>query len=93
MLAEMQDAAVAADRHVKRRIVVEAMLPLDLEAEEADIELARLGNVEDAQDGRDGAKFRHGVATVQEVLAECRVGKPFHTFPGLLYFSSSSRSR
>ena len=53
-------------RHVERRVVVEAMLPLDLETEEADIELTRLGNVEDAQDGRDGAKFRHGAATVRE---------------------------
>lgn len=47
----MQDAAVAADRHVERCVVVEAMLPLHLEAEEADIEFTRLGNVEDAQMG------------------------------------------
>src|SRR5580765_268872 len=63
MFAQMQDAAVAGYTHIERCIVVEAVLELDLETEEVEIELTRLGDVEDAQDGRDGPEFRHGADT------------------------------
>ncbi len=59
MFAEMQDAAVARDLGVERRIVAEAVFPLNLEAQKSDIEFVRLGDVEDAQDGSDSAECRH----------------------------------
>jgi hypothetical protein len=79
MFAQMQLAAVADDACVERRIVVEAVFEAHLETEEAEVELMRLGDVEDAQDRGDGAELRHGVATVGRAEAN--------------YFSSSSRSR
>jgi len=48
VLGEVEHAAVARDLHVERRVVVEAVLPIDREAEEVDVELARLGLVEEA---------------------------------------------
>jgi hypothetical protein len=82
----MQDAVIAADLHVDRRIGVKAMFPLHVEAQEFDVEFACLGNVEDAQDGRDTAKLRHGGASVHERFGKVEAG-------GDPYFSSSSRSR
>jgi len=78
----VQDAVVADYTHIERRIVVEAVLELDLEAEEVEIEFARLGDIEDAQDGRYSPEFRHGVTIRLDRIS-----------PERRYFSSSSRSR
>jgi hypothetical protein len=40
MLREMDDAIVLGDLHVQRQAVLEAVLPIDLEAQEIDVELA-----------------------------------------------------
>ena len=55
MLGDMEHDAVAADLHVERQAGLEAMLPVDRKAQPVDIELARLGFVEGAQD-RDRAR-------------------------------------
>src|SRR5262249_33865066 len=57
MLAQVQDQAAARDLPVERSVVIEAMLPIEREAEKSEIELVRLGDVEDAQDRRDLEEF------------------------------------
>src|SRR5690625_3939625 len=47
----MEPQGVALDLHVERQAGFEAMLEADRKAEELTVELARLGLVEDAQDG------------------------------------------
>jgi hypothetical protein len=54
----MQHAAVPGDLQVQRQRRLEAVLPVDLEAEEVDVELARLRFIEDAQDRNRPAKVR-----------------------------------
>ena len=51
MFAGMQFAAIAGDAHAERRIVIEAMLETDFETKEAQIDVPRLGDVEDAGSG------------------------------------------
>src|SRR5260221_10286894 len=51
MLAEMQKDAGARDLRVERKVVAEAMFPIEREAQEADVEFFRLVDREDAQDG------------------------------------------
>ena len=57
MFGEVQHAAGARDLNVDRRGGVEPMLPIDREAEKADVELARLLDTEDAED-RDRLQCR-----------------------------------
>jgi hypothetical protein len=57
---EVQRAAIARHLHIERKVLAEAVLPLHLEAQEIDVEFARLLDVEDAQDGRDRAEGGHG---------------------------------
>src|ERR1700722_20119968 len=59
MLAQVQDQVAARHLAVERRVIVEAVIPIDLEAEKALIELVGLGEVEDAQD-RDDAHELNG---------------------------------
>ena len=56
MLAQMQDQVAAGNVTVKRSNGVEAMIPIDLEAEEPKVKLVRLSNIEDAQNGDDRIK-------------------------------------
>lgn len=67
MLAQVQLEPRSGDLHVEREVVAEAMLPVDGEAEEADIELLRLLDREDAQDGDRVFELR--VAHPMEVSA------------------------
>ncbi len=53
MLAQVENQVAARHLPVERRVVVEAMIPIDLEAEKALLELVRLGDIEDAQDRND----------------------------------------
>jgi hypothetical protein len=53
MLAQVQDQVPAWRLAIERRVVVEAVIPIDLEAEKAQVELVCLGDVEDAQDRDD----------------------------------------
>ena len=59
MLAQVQDQVATRHLAVERRVVVKALIPIDLEAEKALIELVGLGEVEDAQD-RDDARELNG---------------------------------
>jgi hypothetical protein len=45
----MQQEITARDLAIERRVVVEAVIPIDLEAEKAQIELVGFWNIEDAQ--------------------------------------------
>ena len=56
VLREVQPAVGQRQAEVERKILAEPMLELDLEAEEIDIELARLLLVEHSQDRGDGSK-------------------------------------
>ena len=47
MLAQVQAEIAARDLGVEREAVAEAVLPIDLETEEADVELHRLVDRED----------------------------------------------
>jgi hypothetical protein len=49
VLAEVQDQVAAGDLPIERKIVAEAAVPIDLEAEIAEAELLGLGDVEHAQ--------------------------------------------
>ena len=51
MLAEMKHDGAAGDLCVERKVVAEAMLPIEPEAQEAKVELLGLVDREDAQDG------------------------------------------
>ncbi len=51
MLAQVANQVAARHLPVERRVVVETMIPIDLEAEKAQIELVRLGDVEDGRIG------------------------------------------
>ena len=51
-----------------RLIVVEPVIPIHLEAEKPLIELARLGDVEDAQDQDDGPSSRGFTRRIDSVL-------------------------
>ena len=53
MLAQVQDEAPARDLAIERGARVKAMVPVDLEAEEIQIELVRLGDVENPEDRDD----------------------------------------
>jgi hypothetical protein len=65
MLAQVQDQVAARHLAVERRVIVEAVIPIDLEAEKALIELVGLGEVEDAQDRDDAHELNgHRVAPV-----------------------------
>ena len=46
MFAEVQQTAVARYFDVERRVLAEAVFPLDLETEKADIEFLRLLDIE-----------------------------------------------
>src|ERR1700677_389206 len=80
VLAQVQDEVAARYLAVERRVVVEAVIPVDLEAEEALIELVRLGDVEDAQDRHDADELNgHRVAPVHaRWRALDGVGRLFH---------------
>ena len=54
MLAQVQDQVAARHLAVERRVVVKAVIPIDLEAEKALVEFVGLGDIEDAQDRDDG---------------------------------------
>ena len=56
VLADVQHAVAARDLHVQRHAGLEAMLPVDLEAEPVDVELAGLAFVEAPQDRNDRVK-------------------------------------
>ena len=47
MLAQVQDQVAARHLAVERRVVVKAVIPIDLEAKEALIELVGLADVEE----------------------------------------------
>ena len=51
MLGQMQNAAIFRDLHVERQVRFKAMLPIQSEAQEIEIEFLRLRFVEDAEDG------------------------------------------
>jgi hypothetical protein len=59
VLGEVEHAVAPRDLHVDRRVWLEAVLPVDPEAEPIDVEGARLRLIEDAQDG-DGRGEVHG---------------------------------
>jgi hypothetical protein len=59
VFGQVQDQAGARDLHVKRRGLVEAMLPVVGEAEEVHIEFPRLGHIEDAHQ-RGGFQYLQG---------------------------------
>jgi hypothetical protein len=48
MFGEMQNKTIPGELHVKRRIVVEAMLPVEMESEIVEVKLARLLDGKDA---------------------------------------------
>src|ERR1700733_4357339 len=50
VLREMQNQAIARNLHVKRGIVIEAMLPVEMKSQIVEVKLARLFDGEDAQD-------------------------------------------
>ncbi len=56
-LRDLEDAVAARHLHVQREARLEAVVPVNLEAEEPDIKLPGLGLVEDAQDGRGLFRF------------------------------------
>ena len=58
MLGEMEHHAGPRDLRIDRRIFVEAMLPVSGEAQEVELELPGLGDIEDALNGDDGAELR-----------------------------------
>ena len=66
VLAQVQDEVAARHLPVERRVIVEAMIPIDLEAEKGLIEFVGLGDVEDAQD-RDDARelYSHRVSPAE----------------------------
>src|SRR6185436_5321211 len=78
MLAQVQRQFRATDLRVERHTGLEAMLPLLLEAEEIEIELLGLGNVEDADDRNAG------------VESDRTAGHPFGPFAASTSFSSAS---
>jgi hypothetical protein len=49
MLAQMQDQVAAGNLAVERSDGAEAMIPIDLEAEEPKVKFVGLGNIEDPQ--------------------------------------------
>jgi hypothetical protein len=55
----VQDEVAARRLAIERRVVVKAVIPIDLEAEKDLLELVGLGDVEDAQD-RDDAGESNG---------------------------------
>src|SRR5581483_10077132 len=65
MLGDVQEHPLAAHLHVERQVGLEAVLPVDREAEKAEVEFASLGLVEAPQD-RNGAKVlkRHRAASL-----------------------------
>src|SRR6185437_1503727 len=52
VLGQVQPDAAPRDLHVEREARLEAMFPVDAEAQQVDVEGLGLGDVEDAQDGR-----------------------------------------
>ena len=48
MLAQVQDQVAARHLAIERRVVVKAVIPIDLEAEKALVEFVGLGDIEDA---------------------------------------------
>ncbi len=59
MLGQMQNAAIFRDLHVERQVRFKAVLPIQSEAQEIEIEFLRLRFVEDAEDG-DRCSQLHG---------------------------------
>src|SRR6186713_1196723 len=57
MLAQMKRQAVTRDLHVNRKVRLETMLPIHLEAEKIEIELASLVDRENAEDGHNAAEL------------------------------------
>src|ERR1700709_1162641 len=57
MLAQMKCQAVARDLHVDLKVGLKTMLPIDLETEKIEIELAGLVDRENAQDGHNAAEL------------------------------------
>src|SRR5580704_3285737 len=55
VFCQVQNKAIAGDLHVKRRIVVESMFPIEVKTEIVEIKLAGLFHGKDAQDGDDSA--------------------------------------
>jgi hypothetical protein len=62
MLGQMQYAAVARNLHVKRGVLIEAVLPIDFEAEEIDVKLFCLFDAEDAEN-------RNGLEELSSMVA------------------------
>jgi hypothetical protein len=56
MLAQVQDQPATRNLAVKRPVCIEAVILIDRKAEETEIELICLGDVEDAQYRDDGIK-------------------------------------
>ena len=56
MLTQMQDQVATGNLAVKRSDGIEAMIPIDLEAQEPKVKLVCLGNIEDAQNRDDRMK-------------------------------------
>src|SRR6185437_1092247 len=68
MLRQVQPAFAAREAHVQRKVGFVPVLEIDREAKEINVELARLGDVEHAQHGRDGTEFH------RSLLLECPKG-------------------
>lgn len=54
VLAQMQHQPAPRDLPIQRRVVVKLVVLVDLEAKVPEVELVRLGDVKDAEDGDDG---------------------------------------
>ena len=61
MLGQMQGAALPRHLQIERQVSVEAMLPVDLEAQEIDVELAGFCLVEDSENWCAGPQS-HGAS-------------------------------
>src|SRR5712671_2239771 len=85
MLAQMQREAGARDLHIDGRVIAEAMLPIDGEAEEPAIELLGLLDREDAQD-------RHGAGDPELIHARLSPPAPVRDMRGTGPGSRSSGS-
>ena len=68
MLGQMQRQTGPGQLDVRRCVLLEVVFPIDGEAEEADVELLRLPEVEDAQDRDRLLKFDHRSSTFGEAL-------------------------
>jgi hypothetical protein len=81
MLAQVKRQTVTRDLHVDRKVRLETMLPIDLEAEKIEIELASLVDRENAEDGHNAAELDCHRSSLR--LAACRQIQPQSGFRDL----------